>query len=246
MRRRDWDVVGTMTVYPAIDLRNGRCVRLRQGDPGRETVYGGDPVAVARRWAAEGAPALHVVDLDGALAGGPRQVEAVAAICAAVDLPVHVGGGLRTLADIDRLLAAGATRAVVGTKALSFAFLREAAARFGGRLLPALDCRGGIVAVGGWQRSSGIPLAEAAATVRAAGCQQVLYTDVGRDGMLAGPDLAGLAVLQAANLEVVASGGVGSVGDVRALAESGAAGVVIGRALYDGRIRLAEALEACA
>jgi phosphoribosylformimino-5-aminoimidazole carboxamide ribotide isomerase len=230
-----------MKLYAAIDLRGGRCVRLRQGDPERETAYGDDPVAVARRWEAEGADGLHVVDLDGAFAGAPRQTATVAAICRAVHIPVQAGGGLRTLGDVADLLAAGAARAVVGTQVLGRAFLDSAVARFGGRLLPALDARDGVVAVAGWRQSSGVALADAAAMLRAAGCGDVLYTDVGRDGMLLGPDLAGLASLQEAGLAVIASGGVASLADLQALGRAGAAGVVIGRALYDGRLRLAAA-----
>lgn len=229
-----------MIIYPAIDLRDGRCVRLRQGDPARATVYGDDPAAMAQRWVAEGAAALHVVDLDGSFAGAPAQTDAISAICRAVSVPVQAGGGIRTLADIETLLVAGVARVVVGTKALSADFLREAVARFGERLLPALDCRDGIVAVVGWQQSSGLPLLEAARMVQDAGCASVLYTDVGRDGMLAGPDLVGLAALRAAGLAVLASGGVSSAADVEALAAAGAAGVVVGRALYDGRLRLEE------
>ncbi len=229
-----------MTIYPAIDLRQGHCVRLRQGDPDRATVYGDDPVAMARHWLSEGAGALHVVDLDGSLAGLPQQTEIIAAICQAVPVPVQAGGGVRTLDDVERLLAAGAARVVVGTKALSPEFLREAVSRFGHRLLPALDCRDGVVAVAGWQASSGVPLAEAAAVVRDCGSTDVLYTDVGRDGMLAGPDLVGLTTLQAAGLRVIASGGVSSPEDVAALAKAQAAGVIIGRALYDGRVHLKE------
>lgn len=231
-----------MTIYPAIDLRQGRCVRLRQGDPAQATVYGDDPAAMARHWLAEGATALHVVDLDGSFAGTPTQTQAIAAICRAVPIPVQVGGGVRTLADIDALIGAGAARVVVGTKALAAGFLGEAVSRFGHRLLPALDCRDGIVAIAGWQASSGIPLADAAALVREAGCTDALYTDVGRDGMLAGPDLSGLTTLQEAGLAVIASGGVASLEDVAALARAGAAGVIIGRALYDGKVRLKDVL----
>jgi phosphoribosylformimino-5-aminoimidazole carboxamide ribotide isomerase len=227
-------------IYPAIDLKGGRCVRLRQGDPARSTVYGDDPAEMARRWHRDGATALHVVDLDGSFAGAPRQTDAIAAICRAVPVPVQAGGGVRTLEDIEVLLAAGVARVVIGTKALSADFLADAVARFGERLLPALDCRNGIVAVGGWQESSGLPLLAAARMAQDAGCADVLYTDVGRDGMLAGPDLDGLAALRAVGLRVIASGGVASADDVAALQAAGAAGVIIGRALYDGRVQLKE------
>jgi phosphoribosylformimino-5-aminoimidazole carboxamide ribotide isomerase len=228
-------------VYAAVDLRGGRAVRLRQGDPAREDVFADDPVAVARRWEAEGAPWLHVVDLDGALAGAPRHVEAIGRICRAVSIPVQVGGGLRRPGDVEAVLAAGAARAVLGTAALAGPLLCESVRRFGDRIAVALDARRGAVAVHGWQATTDIPVLEAARRVVADGAPRVIYTDVARDGMLAGPDLQGLAALvRAVPVPVVLAGGVTTADDVRAAAALGAEGVIVGRALYEGRLRLAD------
>ncbi|MDR7481404.1 MAG: 1-(5-phosphoribosyl)-5-[(5-phosphoribosylamino)methylideneamino]imidazole-4-carboxamide isomerase [Armatimonadota bacterium] len=232
-----------MIVYAAIDLRGGRAVRLRQGDPAREDVFADDPVAVARRWAAEGAAWLHLVDLDGALAGAPRHVDAIGRICAAVPVPVQVGGGLRRLADVETVLAAGAARAILGTAALAGPLLRQAVRRFGEQIAVSLDVRRGAVAVCGWQAVTAFPVLEAARRVVADGAPRVIYTDVTRDGMLAGPDLGGLAALvRALPVPVILAGGVTTPDDVRAAGAAGAEGVIVGRALYEGRLRLAELL----
>lgn len=235
------------TVYPAIDLAGGQCVRLRQGDPARAETFSDDPVAVARRWVAEGARRLHVVDLDGAFAGAPRQMDIVAAV-AAVGVPVQVGGGLRTEADVAAAFAAGAARVVVGTGALEPGFLDGLVARFGGgRIVVGLDARGQRIAVRGWADESSVHPAEVAAAALRAGCIEGVYTQVRRDGMLAGPDLEGLDALLTTGLRVVASGGVAGVDDVRALASraaAGCAGVILGRALYTGAVGLRDALRA--
>lgn len=232
-------------VYPAIDLRGGRCVRLQQGDPAREEAFGDDPVAVARRWAAGGARALHVVDLDGAFAGEPRQMDLVAAVVAASGLPVQFGGGLRTQADLERAFAAGVARVVLGTRALDPAFLRESFARFRPeRVAVALDARGRRVTVEGWRAEAGWDLGELAGRLRVAGALVAVFTQVERDGMLSGADAASVAELTARGLSVVASGGVSSAADVRILARAGAVGAIVGRALYTGRVALADLLRA--
>ena len=230
-----------MIVYAAIDLRRGRAVRLRQGDFAREDVFADDPVAVAQRWAAEGAPWLHVVDLDGALAGAPRHLDVIGRICRAVAIPVQAGGGLRRLEDVEAVLAAGAARAVLGTGALAGPLVRESVRRFGDRIAVALDARRGAVAVRGWQAVTDVPVLEAARRVVAAGAPRLIYTDVARDGMLVGPDLEGLvALVRAVAVPVVLAGGVTTLDDIRAADAAGAEGVVVGRALYDGRLRLAD------
>jgi len=238
-----------MTVYPAIDLRGGRCVRLLQGAFDRETVYGDDPVAVARGFAAAGARWLHVVDLDGARAGRPVQTDLVRAICAGVAIPVQVGGGLRDAAAVDAVLAAGAKRAVLGTIAVQDPDLARTLCRaHPGRVALGLDARNGRLRTAGWTEDS--PLGPAALAARAAelGAAAIIYTDVGRDGTEQGPDLEGTrAVARAAGVPVIASGGVGSLDHVRAVAQlssDGVAGVIIGRALYTGAVRLADALAA--
>jgi phosphoribosylformimino-5-aminoimidazole carboxamide ribotide isomerase len=236
-----------MIVYPAIDLLAGRCVRLTQGDFARETVYGEDPVTVARRWEALGARWLHVVDLDGARAGQPRQASLVEAICGAVRIPVQVGGGLRTAAAVERVLEAGAARAVVGTVAVRDPGLCVALCRaFPGRVAVGIDARDGLVRVGGWLEREAV---EATALARAAaerGATCLIYTDIGRDGTQDGPDLDGTrAVARAAGIPVIASGGVGALEHLRAVAAleaDGVAGVIVGRALYSGAVALADAL----
>ena len=240
-----------MIVYPAIDLRGGRCVRLWQGAFDRETVYGDDPVAVARGFAAAGARWLHVVDLDGARAGRPLQTALVGAICAAVDVPVQVGGGLRDAAAVEAVLAAGARRAVLGTVAVHDPELARALCRaHPGRIALGLDARGGMLRVAGWTEGSGIAAATLAARALELGAAAVVYTDVGRDGTQEGPDLDGTrAVARTAGVPVIASGGVGTLAHVRAvaaLAADGVDGIIVGRALYAGSFTLGEALAVAA
>ena len=238
-----------MIVYPAIDLRGGQCVRLREGDFAQETVYGDDPVAMACRWAAAGAEWLHVVDLDGARAGRPVQLEIVAAICRAVAIPVQVGGGLRDRTAVDRVLAAGAARAVVGTMAVQAPRECEAICRaYPGRIAVGLDARDGRLRTTAWLEESGADTLEVAPRVAAMGAAAIVYTDIARDGTERGPDLEGTrAVARAAGIPVIASGGVGRIDDIRcvaALARDGVAGVIVGRALYTGAVRLEDALTA--
>ena len=236
-----------MTIYPAIDLRGGRCVRLMEGDYARETVYGDDPVEVARRWEATGARWLHVVDLDGARAGRPMQTDLVRAIAAAVSIPVQVGGGLRDAAAVAAVLDAGAARAVVGTVAVRDpALCRTLCAAHPGRVAVGVDARDGKVRTAGWLEQSADDPVAMAARLGEMGAAAVIYTDIARDGTECGPDLDGTrAVARAAGIPVIASGGVGALDHVRAvatLAADGVEGVIIGRALYTGAVRLADAL----
>ncbi len=232
-----------MTIYPAIDLLEDRAVRLRQGDPSRLTRFGDDPVAVAEGWVEQGAAWLHVVDLDGALSGVPRHLALIERICRAVATPVQVGGGLRTLSDLDAVFEAGAARAILGTAALDATVLGAALDRFGQRIAVALDAREGLVAIRGWRDTGSLAVVDAAAGLEGAGARRFIYTNIARDGMLTGPDLDGLASLRAAvRAPVVLSGGIASTADVVAAARAGAEGVVIGRALYDGRLSLREVL----
>lgn len=240
-------------LYPAIDLRDGRCVRLYRGDYGRETVYGDDPVAQARAFAAAGAPWVHVVDLDAARTGEPVNRDTVAAIAAAVDVPVQAGGGVRDDAAADALLGAGVRRVVVGTAALDApGWVRRLAARHPGRVAVGLDARGRDLAVRGWVERSGHDLVDVARGFDDAGVAALVVTEIGRDGTLAGPDLGQLAaVLDATGLDVVASGGVGTLDDLRALAalEVGGrrlAGAIVGRALHEGAFPVSEAVEVAA
>jgi len=238
-------------LFPSIDIRGGRCVRLYQGDYGRETVYEGDPVTVAEGYAAGGAPWVHVVDLDASRTGELVNRPIVAAIAAAVDVPVQVGGGVRDDAAADALLDAGVRRVVVGTAALDDpAWVRRLAARHPGRVALGLDARGREVAVRGWTLGSGRDLVDMAGDFADAGLAALVVTSIGVDGTLAGPDLDQLAaVLAASPLDVVASGGVGSLEHVRALAALDVggrrlAGAIVGRALYEGAFAVPEAVAA--
>ncbi len=232
-----------MIVIPAIDLLDGRVVRLQKGDFGTQTVYADDPAVVANRFRMAGAERVHVVDLDGARAGRPVNLEAVRAV-AAVGIPVEVGGGLRTLGDVERVLGLGASWVVLGTAAVErLDLLREVCGRFPGRVAAGVDAQGGEVKVAGWERGTGLAAAEVARRVKEAGVPFLVYTDVARDGMFAGVDAAGAAALQReAGLPVVAAGGVASLDDVRACREAGLAGVIVGKAIYERKLDLAEAL----
>src|SRR5262249_50921320 len=244
-----------MIVYPAIDLRGGRCVRLTQGDFARATVYGDDPVTMARRWEALGARWLHVVDLDGARAGRPVQASLVAAICAAVRIPGQGGGGLRDAAAVERMLDAGAARGVVGTVAVRDPALCAALGRaFPSRVavgLGAPDGLGrvageGVVRVAGWLEGEAVDAPTLARAAAACGAACIVYTDIGRDGTEQGPDVAGTrSVARAAGVPVIASGGIGTPEHLRtvaALEADGVAGVIVGRALYSGALDMRDAL----
>lgn len=238
-----------MDLYPAIDLRGGRCVRLYQGDYAQETVYADDPVAQARAFADAGAPWIHVVDLDGARTGEPAHTEVISAIAQAVDVPVQTGGGIRDEATAERLFAGGVARVVLGTVALE---QPELVARLAARhpVAVGLDARAGDVAVRGWEEASGRSVLDVAKEFEAAGIAALIVTDIGRDGTLEGPDVDGLgAVLAATGVDVIASGGVGTLADLeqlRALEVDGRrlSGAIVGRALYEGAFTLDAALVA--
>jgi len=239
-----------MIIIPAIDIRGGRCVRLRQGDFARETVFAADPAAAARRWAEAGAAMLHVVDLDGAKDGQPANLAAVRAIAAAVDVPVQMGGGLRTAAAAEAAFAAGVARVVLGTAAIASPELVGAlAVKYPERVLIGIDVRDGKVAVAGWQTATKRDGAALVREMQSLGVNEFIYTDIRRDGMLGGPDLAGLRRLLATGPKVIASGGIASLADIeqlQALAEPGLTGAIVGRALYDGSFRLASAIRVAA
>ena len=235
-------------VIPAIDLRGGRCVRLLYGDFSQETVFADDPAEVARRWESLGARRLHVVDLEGSRDGEPRNLEAIAAILGAVRIPVQVAGGIRDEAGALRLLALGADRIVIGTAAVRDPALVESlVARDAEAVVVALDARDGVVRTDGWLRSGEIGVGELAARMTALGVHRFLYTDIGRDGALTGPNVAAYRDLCAeTDAAVLASGGVARSADIAALVTTGAEGVIVGRALYTGDLHLPEALRAAA
>lgn len=226
-----------MVIIPAIDVRNGRTVRLVQGDVRQERVYADDPVAVARRWTAEGARWLHVVDLDGAFAGHPVHLDLVRTIADPADVRVQVGGGFRTVEDIEAGLAAGASRVIVGTSGIALG--ATLAARFGTRLAVSLDVKDGRVAVQGWTEVTSFDPIAVGRTLASQGVARFILTNVTRDGTLAGPDVDGVrAFTRAVGVPVIAAGGISSNDDVIALAANGVEGVIVGRALYDGRVDL--------
>lgn len=234
-----------MQVIPAIDLRGGRCVRLQQGDYGRETVFGDDPAAMAAHWEAEGASLIHLVDLDGARDGRPVNVEAVRAILGRVGVPCQLGGGIRDDAALDFWLDAGIGRVVVGTQALKHPdWFRAAALRHPGRVVLGLDARDGRVATEGWLDVSSVEATDLAEQFDDLPLGAVVYTDISRDGMLEGPNLAATESLaRRLKAPVLASGGVGSLDDLARLADLPVSGCIVGRALYEGRFRLREARE---
>jgi phosphoribosylformimino-5-aminoimidazole carboxamide ribotide isomerase len=236
-----------LDLYPAIDIRSGRVVRLSQGEATRQTVYGDDPAAVAEQFAAAGATWIHVVDLDRALGSGDNDV-AIRALIRRVEgrARIQLGGGFRTLDRLRQGLELGITRAVIGTAAaIDPAFVPSAlGVAAAERLAVGIDAREGMVAIRGWTETSTTRAEELATRVVREGVATVIYTDVSRDGMLAGPDLEGACALQRSGARVIASGGVGASADVRAACWAGLAGIVVGRALYERRVTLAEALEA--
>jgi len=242
-----------MELFPAIDLRGGRCVRLHQGDYGAETVYGDDPLSLATGFAAAGAAWIHMVDLDAARTGEPTNRAAIAAVAASVDARVQAGGGVRDEAAAAALLDAGVARVVLGTAAMADpALVARLAPRHPGRVAVGLDTRGGEVAVRGWTEGAGVRLLDAVRRFEGMGVAALVVTEIERDGTLAGPDLEGLAtVLAATGIDVVASGGVGSFADLRALAAlvidgRRLAGAIVGKALYEGAFTVEEALAAAA
>lgn len=235
-----------MELWPAIDLRGGKCVRLLQGDYARETVFGDDPLAMARQFVAGGARRLHIVDLDGAKAGTPVQAELVRRMVVAAGVPCQLGGGIRTLETAAAYLDAGVGRVVVGSVAIEdAALLQRLAETFPGRIVLGLDARGGRVAVRGWLDTSDVLAVDVARRHAGLPLAAVVYTDIATDGTLAGPNLESLAEMVAAvPLPVVASGGISSADDIRRVAALGAAGCIVGRALYDRAVTLTEAVAA--
>lgn len=240
-----------MILYPAIDIRGGQAVRLLRGDYERETAYDADPVDAAMRWAGEGAEILHVVDLDGAKAGEPHNLDAVRRIAAAVECPIQVGGGLRDTASVDAVLEAGAERIVIGTAALRDPeFLGAVLAEHSDRVVVSVDARGGKVSLSGWTEATGRDIAETVAELSERGVARFLCTEIDVDGTMEGPAIDELVrIAAAAGAAVIASGGVGDLSDLQAIALAGETssnleGVIVGRALYERKFTVAEAIAA--
>ena len=238
-----------MKIYPAVDIKNGRVVRLQQGRAELETVYFEDPSVPAKQWARAGASWVHVVDLDGAFTGRPCNWKAVEAICEA-GMKVEMGGGMRTVDNVARAFDAGVSRVVVGTKAVyDKSFIEALLLQFGDRIAVGIDAKGGQVAVRGWVNTVDTTAMDLARTVARMGVKTIIYTDISRDGMLGGPNYeAQEEMLSSVPCQIIASGGVGSVEDIRRFAEmakkhANLEGVIVGKALYDGKVDLAKALE---
>ena len=236
-----------MIIFPAIDIRGGKCVRLEEGRFDRETVFAENPVDAARRWVEAGSKWLHIVDLDGARAGKPVNLKVVEEIARAFDVQIQLGGGIRTAANVCEVLAAGVQRVILGSVAVkSPELVRQVCADYGERIVIGIDARGGEVAVEGWEKSGLVQVEELALRMKEAGASRIIYTDISRDGMLTGVNVA--ATLQLADksgLKIIASGGVRGMEDIQALqplTEHGVEGVIIGKALYTGAISLKDAL----
>lgn len=237
-----------MIIYPAIDLKDGQCVRLVQGRAEEKTVYSHNPASVARSFQEQGAAFLHVVDLDGAFKGQPANLEAIRAIAGAISIPFQVGGGLRTRENVVSLLEAGANRVIIGTRAVkSPEFIAELMAEFGsGRIVLGIDARDGMVATEGWVETSTLKATELGRRMKELGIMNAVYTDVSRDGLLQGPNLDSIREMALeTGLKIIASGGVSSLDNIRQLKDMedlGVSGAIIGKALYEGKIILSEAL----
>ena len=236
-----------MIIYPAIDIRGGRCVRLTEGRFDAETVFADDPAEMALKWAGMGAEFLHLVDLDGALAGEGKNVPVIGRILQSVNIPVQLGGGIRNLETIEKLLALGVTRLILGSAAVKNPQLvEEACKKYPGHIAVGIDAKNGEVAIEGWGKGSGVAATELAEQMAAYGVETIIYTDISRDGMLSGVNVEATAALaRACGVPIIASGGVASLEDIRrvkAVESDGVQGCIIGKAIYTGAVDLKEAL----
>lgn len=235
-----------MIIYPAIDIKNGKCVRLVQGLADQETVYGDNPAEMATRWVDAGAEYIHVVDLDGAFDGKGKNGVAIRAIVkAAGSIPIQVGGGIRTLDDIQQRLDWGVARVIIGSAAISNPEMVEKAAKqFPEQIVAGIDAKDGLVAVHGWVDVSDLPAIDLAKKLYAMGVRTCVYTDISKDGMLTGPNIeATVALKSESGMDVIASGGIGTLDDLRDLNAQGISGAIVGKALYNGNVTLAECLQ---
>lgn len=238
-----------MLILPAIDLRGGNCVRLVKGDFKQETIYSEHPEEIALRWEEGGAEFLHVVDLDGALAGEPQNMDAIKHILQAVKIPVEVGGGIRSMESIDRLLSIGVSRVILGSVAVhKEELVQEACSAYGNRIVVGIDAKKGIVATDGWEKSGDISAVELAKKLGTFGLETIIYTDISRDGTLSGVNVTETAHLaRASGIKVIASGGVKSISDIEELKKrecDGIIGVIVGKSIYEGTLSLTEAIAA--
>ncbi len=234
-----------MRIYPAIDIKDGNCVRLLQGRFSDLTVYGDNPTEMAKKWESLGGEYIHVVDLDGALKGQGINAKVIKSICKHVNVPVQTGGGIRTMEDIENKLACGISRVIIGTKAVRDAdFVKRAVDKYGDKIVIGIDAKNSMVAIEGWEEVSEFKAVDFAKKMENIGVKTIIYTDIATDGTLQGPNLDAMAEMaKETNLDVIASGGVGSLEHIKTLVPTGVEGVIVGRALYTGNVDLAEAIK---
>ena len=234
-----------MILFPAIDIRGGKCVRLIQGDYNQEIIYNDSPTAMAKEWEEQGAAYIHVVDLDGAKTGDSLNKEAIQAIAGSVSIPVQVGGGIRSMEIIEAHIAAGVSRVIIGTAAIQDQqFLRDAVAKYGDKIAVSIDARNGFVATDGWTKTSDVKAVDLLKELETIGVKTVVYTDILKDGMLQGPNFVELEMMdRASSIDIIASGGVSTEEDIVQLRELNLYGAIIGKALYEGKLSLVKLLE---
>lgn len=235
-----------MRIYPAIDIKDGNCVRLLQGRFSNVTVYGDNPAETAKKWESEGGEFIHVVDLDGALKGHGVNADAIKEICKSVSVPVQTGGGIRTMEDIEAKLDCGIARVIIGTKAVSDSeFVKRAVDKYGDKIVIGIDAKDGMVAIEGWEKTSEFTAVEFAKKMVNIGVKTIVYTDIATDGTLKGPNIAAMSeMVKAADADIIASGGIGSIEHIKSLIPTGVEGVIVGRALYTGNVDLRDAISA--
>lgn len=236
-----------MRLYPAIDIIDGKCVRLSQGDYSKQTTFAENPIEVAKMWQEQGGEFLHLVDLDGAKSGDMPNAELISRIAKELDIPVEIGGGIRNMEAIEKYLNSGVNRVILGTVAIrNPELVKEAVSRFGDRIVVGIDAKDSMVAVSGWEEVSEVSALDLAKQMESYGVKTIIYTDIATDGMLNGPNVEAMAEMVAhTSMDVVASGGVTCLEDLRRLKETGVEGAIIGKALYTDHIKLAEAVELC-
>lgn len=233
-----------MRIYPAIDIKDGNCVRLFQGEFSKLTVYGDSPAKTAMEWERQGGEFIHVVDLDGALKGHGVNAEKIREICAAVSVPVQTGGGIRTMEDIEDKLQCGINRVIIGTSAVRDSeFVKRAVSKYGEKIVIGIDAKNGHVAIDGWEKTSDFTAVEFAKKMEALGIKTIVYTDISTDGTLQGSNVGAMReMVENTGLDVIASGGIGNIEHIKALLPTGVEGVIVGRALYTGAVKLKDAV----
>ncbi len=234
-----------MMIYPAIDIKDGQCVRLFKGQFSDVTVYGDSPAEMAKKWESLGGEYIHVVDLDGALKGHGVNAEKIKEICNSVNVPVQTGGGIRTMEDIEAKLECGIDRVIIGTKAVADSdFVKRAVDKYGQKIVIGIDAKDGMVAIEGWEKTSDFTAVEFAKKMVSIGVQTIVYTDIATDGTLAGPNVDAMAEMtKAVDADIIASGGIGSLEHIKSLVPTGVEGVIVGKALYTGKVNLTEAVK---